>query len=85
MREMRIAIHYDNSYIYVPLPNKEARADMFQHYLTPEIAPDLPYGMLAENTEGYSGSDIRLICKESAMFPLRRLGKDRKRDRTARK
>ena len=47
---------------------------MFQHYLPPEIAPRIPYDILGSSTEGYSGSDIRLVCKESAMAPLRRLG-----------
>eukprot|EP00026_Physarum_polycephalum_P011677 Phypoly_transcript_11918.p1 GENE.Phypoly_transcript_11918~~Phypoly_transcript_11918.p1 ORF type:complete len:298 (+),score=49.17 Phypoly_transcript_11918:251-1144(+) len=59
--------------IYVPLPNKEAREDMFRHYLPPEMAPKISYDSLAAHTEGYSGSDIRLVCKESAMAPLRRL------------
>lgn len=34
---------------------------------------ELPYDLLVEKTEGYSGSDIRLVCKEAAMQPLRRL------------
>ena len=27
----------------------------------------------AQQTEGYSGSDLRLVCKEAAMRPVRRL------------
>lgn len=34
---------------------------------------ELPYDVLVERTEGYSGSDIRLVCKEAAMQPLRRV------------
>lgn len=33
----------------------------------------IPYDLLVDRTEGYSGSDIRLLCKETAMQPLRRL------------
>ena len=32
-----------------------------------------PYNLLVERIEGYSGSDIRLLSKEAAMQPLRRL------------
>lgn len=60
--------------ILVPLPEKEAREGMFRNFLTPDIADmDIPFGELADKTEGYSGSDIHLICKEAAMQPLRRL------------
>lgn len=34
---------------------------------------DTPYDVLVEKSEGYSGSDIRLVCKEAAMQTLRRL------------
>ena len=60
--------------ILVPLPEEESRKNMFKSFLTPDIAePGLDYGEFAKKTEGYSGSDIRLVCKEAAMQPLRRL------------
>lgn len=34
---------------------------------------DIPYDLLVERSEGFSGSDIRLLCKEAAMQPLRRV------------
>lgn len=47
---------------------------MFQELLPPAVdAEKLPYDLMVEKTEGYSGSDIRLVCKETAMQPLRRL------------
>ncbi|GAB2296896.1 Katanin p60 ATPase-containing subunit A-like 2 [Dionaea muscipula] len=60
--------------ILVPLPETEARRAMFEELLPsgPE-ENEIPYDMLVERTEGYSGSDIRLVCKEAAMQPLRRL------------
>lgn len=47
---------------------------MFEELL-PSVTDEenLPYDLLVERTEGYSGSDIRLVCKEAAMQPLRRL------------
>ncbi|KAL6992258.1 hypothetical protein U1Q18_010366 [Sarracenia purpurea var. burkii] len=60
--------------ILVPLPEPEARRAMFEELL-PSLTDEknLPYELLVERTEGYSGSDIRLVCKEAAMQPLRRL------------
>ncbi|KAF8413576.1 hypothetical protein HHK36_001567 [Tetracentron sinense] len=60
--------------ILVPLPEPEARRDMFEELLSSMSGEEkLPYDLLVERTEGYSGSDIRLVCKEAAMQPLRRL------------
>lgn len=61
--------------ILVPLPDPEARRSMFEDLLPPFQSPlqQLPYDFMVESTEGYSGSDIRLVCKEAAMRPLRRL------------
>ena len=60
--------------ILVPLPEEEAREDMFRSLLTPDIADqDIDFNSFAKRTEKYSGSDIKLVCKEAAMEPLRRL------------
>ncbi|THU52922.1 hypothetical protein C4D60_Mb10t09000 [Musa balbisiana] len=60
--------------ILVPLPEPEARQAMFEELLPSVPAKaEVPYDYLVEKTEGYSGSDIRLVCKEAAMQPLRRL------------
>ncbi|CAK9145322.1 unnamed protein product [Ilex paraguariensis] len=60
--------------ILVPLPEPEARRAMFEELLPSVPGEDkLPYDLLMERTNGYSGSDIRLVCKEAAMQPLRRL------------
>lgn len=60
--------------ILVPLPSKEAREDMIKKLIPAKMVDaDLDYSSFASNLEGYSGSDIRLVCKEAAMKPLRRL------------
>ncbi|KAK7359617.1 hypothetical protein VNO77_01579 [Canavalia gladiata] len=59
--------------ILVPLPEPEARREMFEQLLPHSDDEVIPYDLLVDQTEGYSGSDIRLLCKETAMQPLRRL------------
>ncbi|KFP91450.1 Katanin p60 ATPase-containing subunit A-like 2 [Apaloderma vittatum] len=66
--------------ILVNLPNKEARRAMIQHWLPAlsnsggvELRTDLDYSLLGQETDGYSGSDIKLVCKEAAMRPVRKI------------
>uniref|UniRef100_A0A3B3HXX3 Katanin catalytic subunit A1 like 2 n=1 Tax=Oryzias latipes TaxID=8090 RepID=A0A3B3HXX3_ORYLA len=62
--------------ILVGLPSSPARQAMISHWLPPlsstggmELRTSLDYKML--QMEGYSGSDIRLVCKEAAMTLVR--------------
>lgn len=68
--------------ILVDLPTFDARKAMFKHHLPRIVNPsegglellsDLDYDLLALKTEGYSGSDIKLVCKEAAMRPVRKI------------
>ena len=60
--------------ILVTLPTSEARAQMMLANIPPKMCQQqFPYEAFAEQLEGYSGSDLRLVCKEAAMKPLRRL------------
>ncbi|XP_062467743.1 katanin p60 ATPase-containing subunit A-like 2 isoform X3 [Pezoporus occidentalis] len=66
--------------ILVDLPSKEARQVMIQHWLPAvsnsggvELRTDLDYSLLGQETDGYSGSDIKLVCKEAAMRPVRKI------------
>ncbi|XP_067401739.1 katanin p60 ATPase-containing subunit A-like 2 isoform X3 [Emydura macquarii macquarii] len=66
--------------ILVDLPSKEARQAMIQHWLPPvsnsagvELRTELEYSLLGQETEGYSGSDVKLVCKEAAMRPVRKI------------
>jgi len=55
--------------ILVPLPEVEAREDMIRKLIP--VSNDLNYRLFAEKTDNYSGSDLKLVCKEAAMKPLR--------------
>lgn len=57
------------------MPSIEAREQMLRQFLPENKTQDFNYTEFSQKLEGYSGSDIRLVCKEAAMKPLRRLMK----------
>jgi katanin p60 ATPase-containing subunit A1 len=59
--------------VLVSLPSIEAREKMIRKHLEDRAVEDLPYSMHAASTEGYSGADLELVCREAAMMPVRRL------------
>lgn len=66
--------------ILVDLPTEEARCAMVRHHLPPvvvsqplQIHSQVDYQAVAKLTEGYSGSDVKLVCKEAAMGPVRKV------------
>ncbi|KAL2919960.1 Katanin p60 ATPase-containing subunit A-like 2 [Polyrhizophydium stewartii] len=67
--------------ILVDLPDSDARLAIFEALLPAGqcdedgqlLVDELDYSKLSELTEGYSGSDINLVCREAAMRPLRRV------------
>ncbi|KNE71253.1 hypothetical protein AMAG_15905 [Allomyces macrogynus ATCC 38327] len=61
--------------IYIPLPDVHARARMFQLHVgnTPCQLGMADYRILADRTDGYSGSDIGVVVREALMQPVRKV------------
>lgn len=60
--------------IYIPLPDLVARTELFEICLRNiPVAENVSPTSLARETQGYSGADIHLVCREAAMMPMRRL------------
>ena len=60
--------------IHVPLPDTAARKVIFKiHMEGVDTASDVKFDELATLTEGYSGRDISVVCREAAMEPIREL------------
>lgn len=60
--------------IYIPLPDLEARTTIFEiHTKGVEIDASVDFALIGEMSDGYSGRDIQLICREAVMMPVREL------------
>lgn len=53
--------------VYVPMPDKDARKEMFKLHLEGRPCEDINAERLAEMTEGYIASDIAYIVNDAAM------------------
>ena len=53
--------------VYVPMPDKEARCEMFKMHLSGRPCEDIDVERLANMTDGYIASDIAYIVNDAAM------------------
>ena len=58
--------------VIVPLPDKKAREVILRGFIPEDRIKDLNYEYCATELEGYSGSDIKLVCKEMLMTKARK-------------
>jgi katanin p60 ATPase-containing subunit A1 len=59
--------------IYIPLPDEAARVDLLRLAMKNIPNEEVSIELLARSTEGYSGADVTLVCREASMMPMRRL------------
>lgn len=61
--------------IYIPLPEPQARKRMFELNVgtTPCTLTQADYRSLADQTDGYSGSDIAVVVRDALMQPVRKV------------
>lgn len=64
--------------LYIPLPNKEGRRSFIKHTIESEKEKGLKIDISTDDmeeivkmTKGYSGADLKSLCTEAAMVPLR--------------
>jgi len=57
--------------IIVPVPDKEARLEIFKIHTRRMPLDNVDLNELAKKTHGYSGADIEAVCREAAMIALR--------------
>ncbi|ETO15595.1 AAA domain protein [Reticulomyxa filosa] len=62
--------------IMVPLPDENTRYALLQNLMKKQNCEMTPWDMkeIVKNTNGYSFSDLTLLCKDAAMGPVRELG-----------
>ena len=58
--------------VLISLPDLESRINMIKKFITNDKQKDLNYEEYSKKLEGYSGSDIKLVCKECLMIAVRR-------------
>ena len=65
--------------LYIPLPEEEDRKILLMNLLggnNKHNLTDKDVNKLAKDTDGYSGADLKALCTDAAMGPIRQLGRD---------
>jgi vacuolar protein-sorting-associated protein 4 len=59
--------------VYIPLPEESGRMHMFKLHLgdTPHNMTEADFRDLAAKSDGYSGSDLKTVCRDAIMEPVR--------------
>lgn len=59
--------------VYVPLPGESERAKILRiHTTKTPVSPSVSFEEIASSTKGYSGADLKSVCREAALEALRR-------------
>ena len=57
----------------MPLPDEASRGEMLRiHLKGVRLAGEVDLAELAQQTEGYSGADLQLACRDASMMPMRK-------------
>jgi transitional endoplasmic reticulum ATPase len=62
--------------IYVPAPNSESRLEILKIYTkTMPLDKEIDFIYIQKNTKGYSGADLKAVCREASMNAMRKQNK----------
>ena len=62
--------------VYIPLPSPPARSILVKHLMETleDNLSEEDFATIVTLTDGFSGSDLKQLCADAAMGPVRQLG-----------
>ena len=61
-------------FLDIPLPDKNARRELLRIMLKEEaVEEDIDWDYVVEKTKFFSGDDMKNLCRDASMAPLRRM------------
>lgn len=69
---------------HIGLPNEDQRLKILQLILRQEkLSRDVEYAQLARMTNGYSGSDLREMCRNASVYRIRKVMREKSKEMAA--